>query len=92
MNSSFYGQVDPVSSINHALVVLGLNSVKTLALGFSLVPNRKDSSADGFNHLDFWKRSVYTATAAKRLAKQFGLVQQEESFLGGCCRTWACWR
>ena len=37
VNSSFYGQAYAVSTITHALVVLGFNSVKTLALGFSLV-------------------------------------------------------
>ena len=32
VNSSFYGQSSSVSTISHALVVLGLNAVKTLAL------------------------------------------------------------
>jgi len=83
VNSSFYGQAYQVSTISHALVVLGLNSVKTLALGFSLVANLKNSEETGFNHLDFWKRSLFTATAARSLAKQAGMVQQEEAFLGG---------
>jgi len=83
VNSSFYGQAYQVSTISHALVVLGLNSVKTLALGFSLVANLKTSEETGFNHLDFWKRSLFTATAARSLAKQAGMVQQEEAFLGG---------
>ena len=83
VNSSFYGQSQSVSSISHALVVLGLNSVKTLALGFSLVGKLKDTGGEGFDHFAFWKRSLYTATAAKALSKQMGLVQQEEAFLGG---------
>ncbi|MFW6060953.1 MAG: diguanylate cyclase, partial [Phycisphaeraceae bacterium] len=83
VNSSFYGQAHAVSSVSHALVVLGLNSVKTLALGFSLVNNLKDADGDGFDHFRFWKRSLYSATAAKSLANQMGLVQQEEAFLGG---------
>ncbi len=83
VNSSFYGQAHSVGTISHALVVLGLNSVKTLALGFSLVGNLTQTNEDGFNHLNFWKRSLYGAVAARSLAKQVGLVQQEESFLGG---------
>ena len=83
VNSSFYGQAHSVGTISHALVVLGLNSVKTLALGFSLVGNLAQPSDDGFNHFLFWKRSLYGAVAARSLAKQVGLVQQEESFLGG---------
>jgi diguanylate cyclase (GGDEF)-like protein len=83
VNSSFYGQAYSVSTISHALVVLGLNSVKTLALGFSLVANLTNSGGESFDHFEFWKRSLYTATAAKNMAKQLGLVQQEEAFLGG---------
>jgi len=83
VNSSFYGQAHSVATISHALVILGLNSVKTLALGFSLVGNLKDGGGDGFDHVSFWKRSLYSAVAARTLAKTLGLVQQEEAFLGG---------
>lgn len=83
VNSSFYGQSYSVSSITHALVVLGLNSVKTLALGFSLVNNLKTAGGEGFNHVEFWKRSLYTATAARNVSKMAGLIQTEEAFLGG---------
>ncbi len=83
VNSSFYGQAHSISTISHALVVLGLNSVKTLALGFTLVNNLAGSESEGFDHLSFWKRSLYSAVAARALAKQINLVQQEEAFLGG---------
>src|SRR5688500_440114 len=39
VNSSFYGRSQHVSTVSHALVILGLQSVKTLVLGFSLVSN-----------------------------------------------------
>jgi len=83
VNSSFYGQAHTISTISHALVVLGLNSVKTLALGFSLVANLSDGGDQGFDLLTFWKRSLYSAAAARNLAKKLGVVQSEEAFLGG---------
>lgn len=83
VNSSFYGQTQSISTISHALVVLGLNSIKTLALGFTLVDNLKAKEDGGFDHMTFWKRSLYSAVAARLLAKTVGLVQQEETFLGG---------
>ncbi len=83
VNSSFYGQAHSISTISHALVVLGLNSVKTLALGFSLVGNLTNAGGEDFDHFQFWKRSLHTAAAARALAHQIGLVQQEEAFLGG---------
>ncbi|MDB5300244.1 MAG: hypothetical protein JWO87_1907 [Phycisphaerales bacterium] len=84
VNSSFYGRSQNVSTVSHALVILGLQSVKTLVLGFSLVSNlMKKGKGDekGFNHLDYWRRSIYSATAARILAARFNIVQQEEAFL-----------
>lgn len=81
VNSSFYGRSQHVSTISHALVILGLQSVKTLVLGFSLVTHLASSKAKGFKHLIYWKRSIFAATAARTLASKVGLVQQEEAFL-----------
>ncbi len=81
VNSSFYGQAHAISTVSHALVILGLNSVKTLALGFSLMSNIKDAG-ENIDHVVFWKRSLYSASAARSLAMTLGMPQQEEIFLG----------
>src|SRR6478736_9318005 len=57
VNSSFYGRSQNVSTISHALVILGLQSVKTLVLGFALVTNlTKNKSGKGFKHIQYWRR------------------------------------
>src|SRR5688572_16956807 len=81
VNSSFYGRSQAVSTISHALVILGLQSVKTLVLGFSLVTNLSKNKSKGFKHITYWKRSIFAATAARTIAGKIGLVQQEEAFL-----------
>jgi diguanylate cyclase (GGDEF)-like protein len=81
VNSSFYGRSQHVGTISHALVILGLQSVKTLVLGFSLVTTLSKNKAGGFNHLKYWRRSIFAATAARTLASKMKLVQQEEVFL-----------
>ncbi len=81
VNSSFYGRSQNVSTISSALVILGLQSVKTLVLGFSLVTNLAKSKSKGFKHITYWRRSVYAATAARTVASKINLVQQEEAFL-----------
>ncbi|MDB5321317.1 MAG: hypothetical protein JWN40_2948, partial [Phycisphaerales bacterium] len=86
VNSSFYGRSQSVSQVSQALVILGLQSVKTLVLGFSLVGNlqqqqKSKSKTKGFNHIDYWRRSIYAATAAKTLAGKTQMVQAEECFL-----------
>ena len=83
VNSAFYGQAREISTVSRALQVLGLNSVKTLALGFSLVGNLKGSGGKSFDHVAYWRRSLYSATAAKMLSRRAGIVQQEEAFIGG---------
>src|SRR3954464_5833021 len=81
VNSSFYGRSQHVSTISHALVILGLQSVKTLVLGFSLVSNLSKNKAKGFKHITYWRRSIYAATAARTIASKINIVQQEEAFL-----------
>ncbi len=83
VNSSFYGRSQSVSNLSQALVILGLQSVKTLVLGFSLVTNLRQAKSNGFKHIDYWRRSIYAATAARILAGRLHIVQQEECFLAG---------
>ena len=84
VNSAFYGVSQSISSINSAVVILGLQSVKTLVLGFSLVGGlSKDRSAKktGFDHVSYWRRSLYAATAAKILSARAGVAQAETCFV-----------
>ena len=81
VNSSFYGLPKTVGSMNQAVMVLGLNSVKTLALGFSLVQNLTDAGGSSFDHAAYWRRGLYSATAAKKLCEQLNIVQAEEIFM-----------
>lgn len=41
VNSPFYGLTKQVSTVSQALVILGLQAAKTLALGFSLLSHLK---------------------------------------------------
>src|SRR3954452_14421116 len=66
VNSPMYGVTHRVSTLSQAVVLLGLQSVKTLALGFSLTLNLRNEG--GFKHLDYWRRSMYAATAARVIA------------------------
>jgi diguanylate cyclase (GGDEF)-like protein len=81
VNSSFYGRSQHVATISHALVILGLQSVKTLVLGFSLASNLAKSPSRGFKHVAYWKRSIVAATAARGIAAKIDLLHTEEVFL-----------
>jgi len=83
VNSSFYARSKAVSTLSQALVILGLQSVKTLVLGFSLVSNISKTKSRGFDHITYWRRAIYAATAARVIASKISMVQQEEAFLCG---------
>jgi len=85
VNSAFYGLATPVASIKRAQILLGLNAIKTLTLGFSLVQSIRGSGgeADGFDYTTFWRRSLHAATCAKAVATRTGAMEPEEALLGG---------
>lgn len=83
VNSSFYGLRRPCGSIIQALVMLGLATVKSLALGFSLISSIGTKGQGGFDYVSYWRRGLYTGVAAKCVAREAGVVQEDEAFLGG---------
>jgi diguanylate cyclase (GGDEF)-like protein len=82
VNSSFYGVRTRVATIEKAIVMLGLAPVKVLALGFSLVAS-VGAGSDGFDYVAYWRRGLYSATAAKFIAEAAKAGSADESFLGG---------
>jgi len=84
VNSSFYGLRKRCSSIEKALIMLGLGPVKSLVLGFSLVSAFEGKDGDTFDYASYWKRGLDTAIAAKIIAdvKRFK-DEADECFLAG---------
>jgi len=68
INSPFYGLSTKVTSVSHAVNLLGINTVKSLALSFSLVKNLKADKSNGFDYSGFWKDSLVGAVATKVLS------------------------
>lgn len=83
VNSSFFSLSKPCSSIEKALVLLGLGPVKSLVLGFSLVSSLKGEEADSFDYISYWRRGLYTGIAAKLFAESVLPIKADEAFLAG---------
>ncbi|MFT5423029.1 MAG: two-component system cell cycle response regulator [Phycisphaerales bacterium] len=83
VNSSFFSLSKPCSSIEKALVLLGLSPVKSLVLGFSLVSSLKGQEEDSFDYISYWRRGLYTAIAAKLFAQSVLPNKADEAFLAG---------
>ena len=70
VNSAFYGLPSKVTTIFHAINLLGINTVKNLALSFSLVKNFQIQSSVSFDYTVFWKDSLVGSVAARLLAEK----------------------
>ena len=81
VNSSFYGLTQRVGSIRQALAYLGLETVKGLVLGFSLARAFKGEEEVLFDFEDYWRRSIYSASAARALASIVKCGDADEAFL-----------
>lgn len=84
VNSPFYGLNRRVSSINHAVILLGYRTVRNIALSTSLVNGFAGSGHDlRFDRARFWAHSVFTASAARLIGKRQRNLDTEEAFLAG---------
>jgi len=84
VNSAFYGLPGQIGSINRAVVLLGLNAVKNIAIAASLSKLfRGGKIAANFDARDLWQHAIACATATKLLAEKSGLGLPDEAFLAG---------
>jgi nitrogen-specific signal transduction histidine kinase/HD-like signal output (HDOD) protein len=86
VNSSYYGLRSTFTSVEQAVVYLGANSIKSIAITTSIhqVFARKHFRAvKQFNIGTFWWHSLMCATLAKRIAKKTGFGSLDEAYLSG---------
>lgn len=81
VNSPFYVLRREVHTISHALSLLGANSVRTLALSFSLVQGLRRDDAEGSELPNYWRRSLTCGVASRALGEWATMPQKEELFL-----------
>lgn len=84
VNSAFYGLPGQIGSINRAIVLLGLNAVKNIAIAASLAKLfRGGRICPQFDARELWTFSISSATATRLLADRVGLGLPDEAFLAG---------
>ena len=84
VNSAFYGLPGQIGSIDRAIMMLGLNAVKNIAIAASLSRMFKTNVVhDDFSGKDLWTHSVAVGAANKVLTNIMGLTLPDEAFLAG---------
>lgn len=70
VNSAYFGLAQPITSVNHAIVYIGLNTVKNLAVSMAAIGALPRKNAAGFDMDAFLLHSLSTATIAKLFARK----------------------
>ena len=83
INSPFFGLSRKVTSVFHAVSMLGMNVIKNIALSFALVKEFSKNSQGDFDYPNFWKYSLTTAIAARKTAESVYRDGAEDAFFVG---------
>src|SRR5512136_2738351 len=86
INSAYYSLPNQITSLVRAIIMLGINTVKNLALSTAVLGNLgKKSNFQALNIDGFWRHSLCVGVAAKLVAakRKRDAKQLEEYFVSG---------
>lgn len=79
-----------ISSVVEAIPHVGLNVVKQLAMGFSLIDQFQGGPCKGFDYQEFWSHSLLMAIAMQELGKVNRVSAPDELFACGLMARIGC--
>ena len=83
-NSPYYGFSRKISTISHAIVCLGLDTVKSIALTSSTQEMlNNEVPAYALEEGMLWQHSICCATCARIISKRIGFKESEEAYIAG---------
>ncbi|MBN2418930.1 MAG: GGDEF domain-containing protein [Deltaproteobacteria bacterium] len=80
-NSSAFGLLRKVTSIDQAVVLLGFKAVRNIALAVGVVDQFSPSDSTFLSKI--WQRSILSGIAARELSSLGGNMNQEDAFTNG---------
>jgi HD-like signal output (HDOD) protein len=85
VNSAFYGFPGRISTITHAIVILGFSTVKNIVLTASIFDTfrKRGPAQPGFNMEEFWLHSIACGAASQSIARHVGFEEKETCFIAG---------
>ena len=85
VNSPYFGLAQKITSINHAVVYIGINTVKNLALSTATLGVLPRTNSAGFDMDAFLLHSLSTAIIARILGKKLNVLERDvfDYFLSG---------
>jgi putative nucleotidyltransferase with HDIG domain len=85
VNSAYGGPEQRIPNMVRTLIMLGINTVKNLALSSALMGNYKGGELQGLDIEGYWRHSLCVAVTAKLIARKRGVDPRllEERFIAG---------
>lgn len=84
VNSAYYGLSRKVTTLSDAVVILGLDEIKKLALGMAIFEKIfKNGHTKEFNRLMFWRHSLAVAVLSMKIAQKIEYPNPEEAYTAG---------
>ncbi|MCU0843912.1 MAG: HDOD domain-containing protein [Spirochaetes bacterium] len=85
VNSAYFGLPQEIKSLKQAVVMLGLNTIKNVALSSAFLGKVNLKANTSLNGQDFWKHSLGVGVATKLIARKMNVDQKllEEYFIAG---------
>lgn len=82
-NSAFFKTAEPATTLRQAVIRIGFQQLRIMALSLSLRDTFPMGKAGGFDYERFWRASLYRALMAKSLAEHIETCNPEEAFVAG---------
>ena len=82
-NSPFYGFPGRISTLQHAIVLMGFNAIKNLAIGSSLTRMKRTGASAILGSEQFWEHSLGVGVGARAIGKEIGYPCPEELLAAG---------
>ena len=84
VNSAMYGLGRKITALSEAVVFLGLDEIKKLAIGMTVFEKMfKSGHAKQFDRLLFWRHCLSVAVLSMEIAKETGYPEPEEAYIAG---------
>ncbi len=84
VNSSSYGLRNEVTSVSHAITIIGRQALRSLVLGISIFETVSTRDEESTAHREaLWRHAVAAAAAAQLIAQSVGKVNPEEAYIAG---------
>ncbi|OGR26793.1 MAG: diguanylate cyclase [Desulfobacterales bacterium RIFOXYA12_FULL_46_15] len=84
VNSAMYGLKRKITVLSEAVVFLGVNEIKKLALGMTVFEKLfKSGHAEKFDRLLFWRHCISVAVLSMEIAKETQYPDPEEAYIAG---------